>query len=139
MTHVEPIATERRRASTPTLRLMAAVLDDSLRLLHRTRPADGPRGRRRVAEERAWVASRNPDDLFSFESVCEYLGLDPGAIRAAVLGPQAACPSYRRARQTRLERATPRSRISVPGPRRRHRARTARPTTPPALTRTTRA
>jgi hypothetical protein len=72
------------------------------------------------------VASRDPSDLFSFESVCEHLGLDPSAIRAAVLRPFAACPTYLRERQSRLVRATPRSRISVPTRRRRHRARAAR-------------
>ena len=54
----------------PEKRLMAAVLLDALVHLQR----EGSTG---AAEVRAWIAGAGRGSLFSFETVCESLGLDP--------------------------------------------------------------
>jgi hypothetical protein len=62
---------------TGTKALMLAVLEDAIRayLSHE------PRAR---AEAEQWVLSRQRRSVFSFAVVCETLGLEPKAVRAAV-------------------------------------------------------
>lgn len=62
---------------TGTKALMLAVLEDAIRayLSHE------PRAR---AEAEQWVVSRQRRSVFSFAVVCETLGLEPKAVRAAL-------------------------------------------------------
>lgn len=62
---------------TGTKALMLAVLEDAIRayLSHE------PRAR---AEAEQWVISRQRRSVFSFAVVCETLGLEPKAVRAAL-------------------------------------------------------
>jgi hypothetical protein len=55
----------------PEKRLMAAVLLDALVHLQRAGSAG-------AAEVRAWMARRTVGDVFSFENVCEALGINAG-------------------------------------------------------------
>ena len=63
---------------TGTKALMLAVLEDAVRgyLSHE------PRAR---AEAEGWVLSRQRRSVFSFVVVCETLGLEPKAVRAALI------------------------------------------------------
>lgn len=80
---VDVLATEARRAPEHGPRvLMRAVLRDAILCLQGMAP-DVPRSdRSRLAEEaRVWVLSRDFTYLFSFEAICDVLGLDPEDLR----------------------------------------------------------
>jgi hypothetical protein len=67
-------------------RLMLAVLQDALECL--AGRAANPRGLNtiRSAQDAAkWVADTNERDIFSFNSVCDVLGLDAAAVRKALI------------------------------------------------------
>jgi len=86
----------------PEKRLMAAVLLDALVQLQR----EGSSG---AAEVRAWMARRTVGDVFSFESVCDALGINAGYLARGL----AACPRIV-PRRVRLARR----RLTVGGRRR---------------------
>jgi hypothetical protein len=86
----------------PEKRLMAAVLLDAMVHLQR----DGSTG---AAEVRAWIAGEGRGHLFSFDNVCEALGLDAGYLARGL----AARPRVPRGRVRLIRR-----RISVGGRRR---------------------
>jgi hypothetical protein len=84
-------------------RLMFAVLCDAVHVL-----AGGQARRstpRQRAELRAWFDSRDGSYVFSFESVCDALGLDAGYVRRCLFGPHAtvsSLPSVHRVHPPRL-------------------------------------
>ena len=61
--------------------LKRAVLEDAIGCLAGAHRGDVAR----AADARAWVKSRDRTWSFSFERVCEHLGLDPATIRRTVL------------------------------------------------------
>ena len=61
--------------------LMLAVLEDALDCYRKCRRSRDPATRLLFDETRAWVESREHDRLFSFESVCEALDIDPDYLR----------------------------------------------------------
>lgn len=65
--------------------LMLAVLDNALQ--HYC----GPMGRMRTEAEE-WLAARNARSPFSFNTVCEVLGLEPDAARRAIRELRARMP-----------------------------------------------
>jgi hypothetical protein len=69
------------------LRLMAAVLNDAVRVLAKHK---SPRRRR---EEMAWFTSRDRTAVFAFENVCEALGIDAARIRRHVIAQSGAVPA----------------------------------------------
>ena len=79
----------RRGEYTGTKALMIAVLEDGIR------DYCSASGRPRIEAEE-WVRS-NRRDAFSFVVICETLGLEPGAVRQALvrLERQSALPSSR--------------------------------------------
>jgi hypothetical protein len=70
--------------------LMLAVLQDALSVIRNGEPraVDGYLKNedmgRLVSEARAWVMSNDRGWPFSFVSICDSLGLDPGCVRRAV-------------------------------------------------------
>lgn len=75
--------------------LMQAVLAEGIRSYL------GPRGRLQ-AEAEAWIVSRRRASPFAFPVVCEVLGLEPSAVRAAVRrlrgADETTRPVFKRAR-----------------------------------------
>jgi hypothetical protein len=61
------------------LRLMAAVLNDAVRVISKHRSP------RRLREEMAWFTSCDRTAVFAFENVCEALGIDAARIRRHVI------------------------------------------------------
>src|SRR5438093_8854238 len=61
--------------------LMLAVLEDALDCYRKCRRSRDPATRLLFDETRAWVESRDHDTLFSFESICEALDIDPDYLR----------------------------------------------------------
>ena len=78
-------------------RLIAAVLEEAIRVYQREAGSRNRRRRRLFGETEQWIASSNTSWPFAFERVCEVLWLDPDYLRRglrglkerAVPGPQA--------------------------------------------------
>jgi len=69
----------------PEAALMRAVLEDALLCLQGHFLATGRRGRRLAQEAEAWFLSEDVHWPFAFVSICEVLGLEPVAVREALL------------------------------------------------------
>ena len=83
--------------------LMLAVLEDGIRCFqeHLRNPRSNPRLLSEQAE--AWIRAVDYDWPFSFNNVCETLGIDPSALRAALL----AWKAQRLAERTERDMPTP--------------------------------
>lgn len=102
-----PLDTSSLYAETqmPEERLMVAVLAEALMTFERGLKARTPIGRREFHDVDRWVRSRNADDLFSFESVCGFLALDPNYVRGGLANLKRAVRQNREAvRSRRLHR-----------------------------------
>jgi hypothetical protein len=75
---------------TPELALMLAVLEDAIACYRRTlkRPRQNPAILARQAE--FWIRLEDWESPFSFNNICEALGLEPMATRSKILGSAAA-------------------------------------------------
>jgi hypothetical protein len=72
-------------ATMPIRRLMLAVLTDALDCLSgRAIDARGTARQQEASKAAEWVALDSDMYLFSFNSVCETLGIDPDALRKAL-------------------------------------------------------
>ena len=85
-------------------RLMLALLCDALHVFTDARPRVGtPRQR---AELRAWFESPDRSYVFSFESICDALGLDPGYVRRRALARDPTArqvPRWHRVQSARIK------------------------------------
>lgn len=66
-------------------RLLLAVLQDAVACWFRYCRAQSGRERRMFQEIYEWFWDQNRDWLYAFESICEYLDLDPDAIRRGLM------------------------------------------------------
>lgn len=75
----------RQSAYEPEKRLMLAVLEDGIHCyLDNRHAAEGKR--KRLFEDAAdWIVEKDGDWVFSFESVCDALGLSPEYVRQGLL------------------------------------------------------
>src|SRR5271154_7528458 len=62
-------------------RLMLAVLVDAINILQGWNRVGSARKRRAFAEAGQWVTTRGRDYPFSFDSVCDALGIEPEMLR----------------------------------------------------------
>src|ERR1043166_1271695 len=62
-------------------RLMPAVLEDAVACFQKYAGATRPRGKRLFREAEEWFLERDAGWPFSFESICEVLGIDPDYFR----------------------------------------------------------
>ena len=69
----------------PVLRLMAAVLSDAMRCFQRNFAARHTHGRREFREAQFWIFEDKGTGPFSFEDVCDALGIDSGRLRASIV------------------------------------------------------
>jgi hypothetical protein len=78
----------------PEQRLMIAVVQDAINCVEKYRFATDQRGRRLFAEVTQWLTASEPGWPYSFESICEVLGLDADAVRCrlGVAQEQQAAP-----------------------------------------------
>jgi hypothetical protein len=65
----------------PIKRLMLAVLEDAMRCYQSCADSHNRAQRRLFIEAEAWLMDRKADGPFSFESVCETLGIEPSCLR----------------------------------------------------------
>jgi hypothetical protein len=62
-------------------RLLLAVLEEAVGTFQRNLHAKSRRGQRLFHEAEEWIASPDTSWMFSFESICHTLGLDPHYLR----------------------------------------------------------
>ena len=77
----EQLYRSRRHALRGERLLLLAVLEDAVECYRRGRRSRDPAARILFDETRAWVESHDRDTLFSFESLCEALDIDPDYLR----------------------------------------------------------
>jgi hypothetical protein len=65
----------------PEKALLMAILEDAVHCYRKYRAARDRAGRERFREAEQWIMEEGDDWLFSFENVCELLGLNPQYIR----------------------------------------------------------
>lgn len=65
----------------PEEKLMFAVLNDAVEHLNQFHGDTSRRGRALYRATREWVLSRESEDLYSFENICETLKIDPDYLR----------------------------------------------------------
>jgi hypothetical protein len=105
-------------AIRPLKRLMMAVLEDALRCFQNNADAmSGPR-KRLFLEAEQWLCGEGGDGPFSFETICETLGIEPrflrGGLREWRNQQLAGVAEKRLARRSPVVRS---GRISAPVPR----------------------
>jgi len=87
---VDALASERylrvsqSRQISPEKRLILAVLDDAVQsFIAGIRPRNG-KEQRRFEEAQSWIMEPEVGWVFSFESICNQLGLDPDYLRSGL-------------------------------------------------------
>ena len=93
-------------------RLLIAVLVHALRSLFRDAEKPGRGALRRLRQDLRWLTSPDRSDLFTFERICEAIGIDSQRIRQHVLDELGAVTQLLEARPTRSRR----SRVSLADP-----------------------
>ena len=110
----------RRDDSTirPVKKLMMAILEDALRCFQNYADAKDGARKRLFQEAEQWLCGDGGEGPFSFETVCETLGIEPGFLRNGLrewrTQQLAGVASRRLARRSPVVRA---GRISVPSRR----------------------
>jgi len=75
----------RKTLLEPEKRLLLAVLEDAVACFQKYVHARDARGKTMFREAEEWVLEKNSDWLFSFESICEILGLNPDYVRQGLM------------------------------------------------------
>ena len=70
-----------RRQPTPETRLLIAILEEAINCFQRYYLAEHDSGQRLFREADEWLMSDHRDWAFSFESICDAIGLDPSYVR----------------------------------------------------------
>jgi hypothetical protein len=94
------------------LKLFFAILEDALRCYVRARNCRSGAKRAEFVNARIWFHTRGTPHVFSFESVCLFLGIDPNWLRARLesLGPRdLPLKQFRTRRQLPARPSAPRS------------------------------
>jgi len=69
----------------PERLLMLAVLEDAIKCVEKYAKVKSGRNRTLFDESIDWIRSKNDEWLFSFDNVCDALGLNAGCVRDALL------------------------------------------------------
>jgi hypothetical protein len=65
--------------------LMLAILEDAINSFQSYIVAGNEKERKQFQEAQEWMLGKNQDWLFSFNNVCETLGLDPSYLRRGLM------------------------------------------------------
>jgi hypothetical protein len=66
-------------------KLMLAVIEDAIYCFQKYCNARSRKERRLFADTEAWIVEAGGDWIFSFEHICESMGLDPSCIRRGLM------------------------------------------------------
>lgn len=75
----------RKTLLEPEKRLMLAILEDGIHCYRDNLNASRGKKKRDFDEAAAWIVDADADWVFSFESVCDSLGLNPAYLRQGLL------------------------------------------------------
>jgi hypothetical protein len=78
----------RKTLLEPEKMLMLAVLEDAIKCFQNKVLARSRRREKLFEESEAWILARDRDWFFSFENICEVLGINPAYVRQGLLGWQ---------------------------------------------------
>jgi hypothetical protein len=67
-------------------KLMLAVLENAVEYFQKYVFAKDEKGKKLFQEAEEWISDKNSDWLYSFENICEVLGLHPDYMRQGLLG-----------------------------------------------------
>ena len=97
-----------KRSRQPEIELMTAVLEDAVLCYFKNIECKTRKERKIFNETQEWFFTNSEDDLFSFKSVCSYLGIDADYIRRSLV-------LYKRARQpeTKWEKTERKKRLAA--------------------------
>ena len=85
--------------------LALAILQQAIDDIRRYASSTDTRGRRMYRLAHTWVSGTSRGHLFSFESVCDALGLIPADLRAKILDGAPPCAAAERPRRSLQRRA----------------------------------
>ena len=77
--------TKRKDHLEPEKKLMLAVLEDAIWCFQHCLLARGKRRTSLFSEAKEWIMEENTDCLFSFQNICEVLGLNPEYVRQGLI------------------------------------------------------
>ena len=77
--------TRRKIALQPEKRLMLAILKDAVSTFQADLFAANPKSSRRFEQAKDWFTEVDGDWVFSFQNICEHLGLNPAYVRNGLL------------------------------------------------------
>jgi hypothetical protein len=75
----------RKTLFEPEKRLMLAILEDGIQCFFDNLHASGGKKKHLFEDAEAWIVASDVDWVFSFESVCDALGLNPEYVRQGLL------------------------------------------------------
>src|SRR5919198_3904175 len=67
-------------------KLMLAVLENAVECFQKYVFAKDEKGKKLFQEAEEWISDKNSDWLYSFENICEVLGLHPDYMRRGLMG-----------------------------------------------------
>ncbi|MEK7378878.1 MAG: hypothetical protein AABZ71_08230 [Candidatus Binatota bacterium] len=109
--------TKRKDHLEPEKKLMLAVLEDAIWCFQHSLLARDKRRKVMFSEAEEWIMEEDGDSLFSFESICEVLGLNPKYVREGLMRWQEKEFAKRpRARIYRLGHRDERKKAKAPKP-----------------------
>src|ERR1044071_7726619 len=76
----------RKTVLEPETRLMVAILEDAIDCFQTNLLARGVTNVRLFNEAATWILAADSDWIFSFDNICEHLGLDPAYVRQGLIG-----------------------------------------------------
>jgi hypothetical protein len=97
----------------PEKKLMLALLEDGIACFQKYLFARDGKGKALFREAEHWVTENGSDAVFSFECVCDSLGLDPDYLRRGLSAWKARALAQQN--QPKVTRSAPRSKPAVRG------------------------
>lgn len=78
----------------PERRLMVAILEDAVSCLSTDLHGSNLRQRKQYEEAKAWVTTDEESEwIFSFNNICEVLGMDPSYLRRGLIRSKTSSPN----------------------------------------------
>jgi hypothetical protein len=92
---------------TPEKSLLSAILEDAIHVYRKYRHAKDRLGKEKFREAQEWIRYHGTDWIFTFDNVCDLLGLNPNFVRHSLrqLNTEAVVPEHRGSRRPRHRRA----------------------------------
>jgi len=95
------LESDRGYARGPERSLMSAILFDGIQSYMNFVTSPGSRSNKRYQEAFAWVNKKDSEYVFSFDNVCEGLGIDPEFLRLGLINTcRSMGPERRKTRRT---------------------------------------